>query len=45
MYTTRPGKMKDVVNASATVSQKIRGGDTYGKLIGHWWSELGKMNQ
>ncbi|MBT3938079.1 MAG: hypothetical protein HOF44_00050 [Pelagibacterales bacterium] len=45
MYTTRPGKMKDVVNASATVAQKIRGGDTYGKLIGHWWSELGKMNQ
>ena len=45
MYTTRPGKMKDVVNASATVAQKIRGGDTYGKLIGHWWSEIGKMNQ
>jgi len=37
--------MKDVVNASATVAQKIRGGDTYGKLIGHWWSEIGKMNQ
>ena len=45
MYTTRPGKMKDVVNASATVAQKIRGGDAYGKLIGHWWSEIGKMNQ
>ena len=45
MYTTRPGKMKDVVNASATVAQKIRGGDSYGKLIGHWWSEIGKMNQ
>ena len=45
MYTTRPGKMKYVVNASATVAQKIRGGDTYGKLIGHWWSEIGKMNQ
>jgi len=45
MYTTKPGKMKDVVNASATVAQKIRGGDTYGKLIGHWWSEIGKMNQ
>ena len=45
MYTTRPGKMKDVVNASATVAQEIRGGDTYGKLIGHWWSEIGKMNQ
>ena len=45
MYTTRPGKMKDVVNASAIVAQKIRGGDTYGKLIGHWWSEIGKMNQ
>lgn len=45
MYTTRPGKMKDVVNASATVAQKVRGGDAYGKLIGHWWSEIGKMNQ
>ena len=45
MYTTKPGKMKDVVNASATVAQKIRNGDTYGKLIGHWWSEFGKMNQ
>ena len=45
MYTTKPGKMKHVVNASATVAQKIRNGDTYGKLIGHWWSEIGKMNQ
>ena len=45
MYTTRPGKMHHVVNASATVAQKIRDGDTYGKLIGHWSSELGRMNQ
>jgi len=45
MYTTKPGKMKHVVNSSATVAQKIRNGDTYGKLIGHWWSEIGKMNQ
>ena len=45
MYTTKPGKMKHVVNASATVAQKIRNGDTYGKLIGHWWSEFGRMNQ
>ncbi|MDG2000940.1 MAG: NIPSNAP family protein [Alphaproteobacteria bacterium] len=45
MYTTRPGKMHHVVNASATVAQKIRNGDTYGKLIGHWSSELGRMNQ
>ena len=45
MYTTKPGKMKHVVNASATVAQKIRNGDTYGKLIGHWWSQIGKMNQ
>ncbi len=45
MYTTKPGKMKHVVNASATVAQKIRNGDTYGRLIGHWWSEIGKMNQ
>tara|TARA_B100001173_G_C15996825_1_gene551497 strand:- start:205 stop:843 length:639 start_codon:yes stop_codon:yes gene_type:complete len=45
MYTTRPGKMHHVVNASATVAQKIRNGDAYGKLIGHWSSELGRMNQ
>lgn len=45
MYTTKPGKMKHVVNSSATVAQKIRNGDTYGKLIGHWWSQIGKMNQ
>lgn len=45
MYTTKPGKMHHVVNASATVAQKIRNGDTYGKLIGHWSSELGRMNQ
>ncbi len=45
MYTTKSGKMKHVVNASATVAQKIRNGDTYGKLVGHWWSQIGKMNQ
>lgn len=45
MYTTRPGKMMHVVNASATVAQKIRNGDTYGKLVGHWSSEIGRMNQ
>ena len=27
MYTTRSGKMKEVVNASATVAQSIRNGD------------------
>ena len=45
MYTTRPGKMMHVVNASATVAQKIRNGDTYGKLIGHWSSDIGRKNQ
>lgn len=45
MYTTRSGKMKEVVNASATVAQAIRGGDAYGKLVGHWWSSIGKLNQ
>ena len=45
MYTTRSGKMKEVVNASATVAQSIRNGDKYGKLIGHWWREVGKLNQ
>jgi len=45
MYTTRPGKMLHVVNSSATVAQKIRNGDTYGKLVGHWSSVIGRMNQ
>ena len=45
MYTTRPGKMMHVVNSSATVAQTIRNGDTYGKLVGHWSSEIGRMNQ
>ena len=45
MYTTRPGKMMHVVNSSATVAQKIRNGDTYGKLVGHWSSEIGRMHQ
>ena len=45
MYTTRAGRMKEVVNASATVAQSIRDGDTYGKLVGHWWSSIGKLNQ
>ena len=45
IYTTRSGRMKEVVNASATVAQSIRGGDRYGKLIGHWWSSIGRLNQ
>ena len=45
MYTTRAGKTKEVVNASATVAQSIRDGDDYGKLIGHWWSSIGRLNQ
>jgi hypothetical protein len=44
MYTTKPGKMMHVVNSSATVAQKIRNGDTYGKLVGHWSSEIGRKN-
>ena len=37
--------MMHVVNASATVAQKIRNGDTYGKLIGHWSSDICRKNQ
>ena len=32
MYTTRAGKTKEVVNASATVAQSIRDGDDLWKI-------------
>lgn len=45
MYTLKPGTLSKVIEASGTVAQRIRGGDTYGKLEGHWSSEIGLLNQ
>lgn len=45
MYDCRPGKALEVIEASGTVGQRIRGGDTYGRLEGHFSSEVGVLNQ
>ncbi len=45
MYTVRPGTVHKVLEASGTVARRIRGGDAYGKLEGHWFSEIGLLNQ
>jgi hypothetical protein len=45
MYTVKPGTLPQVLEASGTVARRIRGGDDYGKLEGHWSSEIGLLNQ
>ncbi len=45
MYTCRPGTAPKVIEASGTVGQKIRGGEAYGRLEGHFASEIGELNQ
>lgn len=45
MYTCRAGTAPKVIEASGTVGQRIRGGDTYGRLEGHFGSEFGGLNQ
>ncbi|MCY3855500.1 MAG: NIPSNAP family protein [Rhodospirillales bacterium] len=45
MYTCRPGTAPKVIEASGTVGQRIRNGDTYGRLEGHFGSEIGGLNQ
>lgn len=44
-YTVRPGTIGKVLDASGTVARRIREGDKYGKLEGHWSSEIGTLNQ
>ena len=44
-YTLKPGTINKVLEASGTVARRIRGGDNYGKLEGHWSSEIGTLNQ
>ncbi len=45
MYTCRPGTAPKVIEASGTVGRRIRDGDTYGRLEGHFGSEIGGLNQ
>ena len=43
-YTVKPGTLGDMVKAAATVSRDIRG-DSFGKLEGYWFTEIGPLNQ
>ncbi len=45
MYTIRPGAVPKVIEASGTVARRIREGDKYGTLEGHWSSEIGLLSQ
>ena len=45
MYTLKPGSINKALEASGTVAKRIRGSDNYGKLEGHWSSEIGTLNQ
>jgi hypothetical protein len=45
MYTVRPGKLQTVIEASGTVGQRIRATGNFGKLEGHFGSEIGRLNQ
>ncbi len=43
-YTTKPGQAMVHVKNSGTLGREIRG-DNYGKLVGHWMTEIGPLNQ
>lgn len=43
-YTLHPGKLPAYLDLAANVSRPVRG-DEYGKLLGYWVSEFGKLNQ
>jgi hypothetical protein len=43
IYTVKPGTVNQVLEASGTVAREIRDGDSYGKLEGHWASEIGTL--
>ena len=45
MYTCRPGTVGKVLEASGTVARRIRRGDEYGVLEGHFSSEIGPLNR
>ena len=43
-YTTNPGMAPVHATNAGTVGRDIRG-DDYGKLVGHWLTEIGPLNQ
>ena len=45
MYTCKPGTVGKVLEASGTVARRIREGDRYGVLEGHFSSEIGPLNR
>ena len=45
MYTCKPGTIAKVLEASGTVARRIREGDRYGVLEGHFSSEIGPLNR
>ncbi len=45
VYTGKPGTIPKILEASGTVARRIREGDKYGVLEGHWSSEIGPLNQ
>lgn len=45
VYTAKPGTVPKILEASGTVARRIREGDKYGVLEGHWSSEIGPLNQ
>ncbi len=45
LYTVRPGSLPAVIEASGTVGARVRATGNYGKLEGHFGSEIGPLNQ
>ncbi len=45
IYTCKAGTVGKVLEASGTVARRIREGDKYGVLEGHFSSEIGALNQ
>ncbi len=45
MYTCKPGTVGKVLEASGTVARRIRQGDKYGVLEGHFSTEIGALNR
>lgn len=45
IYTCRPGTVGKVLEASGTVARRIREGDRYGVLEGHFSTEMGALNR
>ena len=44
IYTTRPGKVPELLRANEEIGRKVRG-DNYGVLEGYWFTDIGPLNQ